>query len=125
MEDLEVFIAYYKPKTYIIEHRFGVERKSVSVDIQDLEVLDEIKTNTAKFVNLVHMLDASYLRRIVNKVDELNINIITIHDGFCVHFSEVGLLINYANEAFKMDESCGVFHNINKFGPLASNSIII
>jgi len=120
-----VFIAYYKPKIHIIEYRFGVERKSVSVGIQDMEIFDEMKTKTAKFVNLVHMLDASYLRRIVNKVDELNINIITIHDGFCVPFSDVGLLINYANEAFKMDEGCGIFCNINKFEPLASNSIII
>ena len=125
MEDLEVFIAYYKPKTHIIEYRFGTERKSVSIGIQNTEVLDEIKTNTAKFVNLIHMLDASYLRRIVNKLDELNINIITIHDGFCVPFSDVGLLINYANEAFKMDEGCGVFCDINKFRLLASNSIIV
>ena len=125
VEDFELFIDYYKPKSVVIEYIFSKKRKSITIEVADLHNIDEKKTEISALVNLIHMLDASFLRRLVRKLNELDVRIITIHDGFLVPFYEVDFLIICANDAFMVTEDCGIFKNINCDITIESNSILI
>jgi DNA-directed RNA polymerase len=123
--DLEVFINYFKCETYVIEYKFNGVRKSITMQYANYNKIDIQKTDIALFVNAIHMLDASFLRRIVIEMSQLNVCIVVVHDGFGVPFFDVGNLILYANEVFLIEENLSVFDNINKDLTVNSNSIII
>ena len=77
-------------------------------------VIDDRKTNVALFVNLIHMLDAYYLRRIVTKLHKNhNIDIFTIHDGFAIEYESVDLLVLIANTSIPMSLDLKLGENIN------------
>jgi hypothetical protein len=103
--DIFVPTKYFNVKTEDI--RWYTNNKGVftiSYQQADFTSEDNKKTKTAAFVNCVHALDASYLRRIIISCNDYNIKVGTIHDGFLVVFFKSGLLINIANRAFRLDE---------------------
>ena len=56
--------------------------------------VDSSKTNTAMFVNTVHLIDAYYLRKIVNTLyDEYDIKILCVHDGFGIDYTQIDKLM--------------------------------
>jgi hypothetical protein len=125
VSDFKIHINYYKAKKVIIEYKILNKRKSVVINTVDTNSIDKQKTEIATFVNTIHMLDAAYLRRLVRKLKGVGIHSVTIHDAFCVPFYDVGFLILYANDAFLIDEDCGIFTNINKNINVKSESILI
>ena len=125
VEDLEVYIDYYIVKTYVIVYKINGVRKSITIPYTDFNSLDISKIEKSTFVNLIHQLDAAYLRRLIRIMNNLDINIITIHDAFIVSFYNVGFLILYANEVFNINQDCGIFININDKIQINSNSILV
>ncbi len=58
------------------------------------------KTKVAAYVNIIHALDASYLRLIVEGCHQAEIPLIAIHDGFGVPYNQAHNLVNLANKCF-------------------------
>ena len=58
------------------------------------------KTRTALYVNVIHSLDASYLRLITHYCAQAHTPLIVIHDGFGVPFYQAQLLTSIAAQAF-------------------------
>lgn len=125
VSDFELYIDYFKVKNVVIEYKFLGKRKSLVIDVVDNNIIDKKKTETAIFVNLIHMLDSSFLRRLVLKLNEADIRSLTIHDSFCVSFYDVGFLILYANDSFCVEENCNIFLDINAGLSIKSESILI
>lgn len=123
--DFKIHIDYFNTKKAVIEYKILNQRKSVVINLVDTSSINEAKTEVATFVNTVHMLDAAYLRRLVRRLKDVGICSVTIHDAFCVPFYDVGFLILYANDAFLIEEDCGVFLHINKDIVVKSESILI
>jgi hypothetical protein len=66
-------------------------------------VIDIKKTLRSSFVNVIHMLDAFYLRRIVISLKKnYNINIFTIHDGFAIGYGDVSCILFVAGNALPL-----------------------
>lgn len=123
--DFKIHINYFNTKKVVIEYKILNKRKSMVVNIVDINSINKQKTEIAAFVNTIHMLDAAYLRRLVRKLKVVGIHSVTIHDAFCVPFYDVGFLILYANDAFLINEDCGIFTNVNADVNVKSESILI
>lgn len=125
LDDIKLYNEYYLTKKYTIEFRVGGVRKSITLQEADPKKIDKKKTDLAKFVNLIHMLDAYYLRKITQKMGLLGIDILTIHDAFALPYYEVGVLLLYANDVFSVTGGSNLQVNINLKTNINSNSILI
>ena len=118
VEDIKMHVNYNVLEYNQLEVNIGGKRYTsgnVRVkNVDGLNVVDNGKTKSAAIVNCVHMLDASYLRRIVKYLkNNYNINIVTIHDGFGIQFYSVDLLLYAAIKSFKINENMGLINGIN------------
>lgn len=119
LQDIKMHNFYYnKSKNIVFYEKLPKldcskrDRHSVSLNYLIFQNLDKYsklnkgvtysinKTKTACYVNAIHCLDASYLRRIAFYCKLYGISILVIHDGFGVAFNKVNLLIDIANIAF-------------------------
>jgi hypothetical protein len=123
LSDISIPIAYYQPAHQVIyyEHPYTTERtrNSLSIPIslfnqKDLywkilqkrnfkNFINMQKTNNAKYVNIIHALDALYLRNIALYCLWYNIPIATIHDGFALPYIYGSWILSAANKAFFQD----------------------
>lgn len=122
---------YYKPRIKDLEYSFDKQKtKRLSVSFQ-LKVTanntaDLPQTERACLVNIIHLLDASYLRHIVRNYAISKTPILVIHDGFGVPFYEVSSLLFFANKAFNINEDLNIFYKINKeYAIIQSSTIVI
>lgn len=113
LEDIQIPVSYYKEKVLDIRFKNENSISTIQYTATNYEELDEIKTDIAIFVNCIHALDASYLRRIILMCSDLGIVVGPIHDGFCIPFYTSNMFIYIANKAFFINEVDYIFGNIN------------
>lgn len=96
--------------------RFSITFQSLSDNLDLQKIYRSLRPN------LVHSLDASYVRLVV---DRLPWGIITIHDSFGIDILNVSLLLNIANTAINELHLKEKFYLIRKSEILGSNFILL
>lgn len=93
-DNSEAYLEYLKTKIVRVDKIINNQRRTMSFTTLTSE-LDLKKIFTSFRPNLIHSLDATYLRLILQK---LPYGIITIHDSYGIDILSVKLLIRIANE---------------------------
>ena len=66
------------------------------------------------FVNTVHLIDAYYLRKIVNTLDEeYGIKILCVHDGFGIDYTQIDKLMVVACQKIITNLDIGIVDTNN------------
>ena len=82
-----------KTKKGVVRFTLGNQKIKINKET-NRPYVDSSKTNTAMFVNTVHLIDAYYLRKIVNTLyDEYDIKILCVHDGFGIDYTQIDKLM--------------------------------
>jgi len=128
VDDLTMFIRYYTLKQRQVDIRITTTVNNISTTTrftmgnQDRKLneneqpeIDFKKTVTACFVNVVHMLDSLYLRRVVKLLKErYDISIFTMHDSYAIEFTQVNTLLLVAGDAIQVNTDLGILPTENK-----------
>jgi len=82
-----------KTKKGVVRFTLGNQKIKINKETNKPYV-DSSKTNIAMFVNAVHLIDAYYLRKIVNTLyEEYGIRILCVHDGFGIDYTQIDKLM--------------------------------
>ena len=100
-EDSNVNLIYYKHKIHYIDIKIDNEiRKTKKIKNIDYSKINYKKIYTSIRANIAHWLDAIFLRKLVNRLEN---PIFTIHDEFAIDFLNTDSLIILANEIANED----------------------
>lgn len=81
------------------------KRKKITLSKYDIDenknhILNKNKQINSFVPNFIHSMDASNIILLMKKANNLNINIVTIHDCFGIHANHTELLSHLVKEAF-------------------------
>lgn len=122
--DISISLSYYKMEKREINIFLNKKRYSMA-NYDATNILDTEQMQIAALPHIVHGLDALYARRIINLVNEFNIEIFTIHDAFAVPFYQLDLLIIAAWDSIKIEEKFNFTEKTNEKVKIDSITILI
>ena len=95
--------------------RFTLGNQKIKINKEtNRPYVDSSKTDIAVFVNTVHLIDAYYLRKIVNTLDEeYGIKILCVHDGFGIDYTQIDKLMVVACQKIITNLDIGIVDTNN------------
>lgn len=95
--------------------RFTLGNQKIKINKEtNRPYVDSSKTDIAMFVNTVHLIDAYYLRKIVNTLDEeYGIKILCVHDGFGIDYTQIDKLMVVACQKIITNLDIGIVDTNN------------
>ncbi len=102
-----------KTKKGVVRFTLGNQKIKINKETNKPYV-DSSKTNIAMFVNTVHLIDAYYLRKIVNTLyEEYGIRILCVHDGFGIDYTQIDKLMVVACQKIITNLDIGIVDTNN------------
>lgn len=102
-----------KTKKGVVRFTLGNQKIKVNKET-NVPYVDSSKTDIAMFVNTVHLIDAYYLRKIVNTLyEEYGIKILCVHDGFGIDYTQIDKLMIVACQKILTNLDIGIVDTNN------------
>ena len=126
LDDITINLTYYKSKKKRFDWQQNNKRQTIIWQVPVYEI-NNYKTELAIIPNLVHALDAKYMRQVLNSHKG---TCIVIHDAFLIDFANTENIILAAQQNINLKINYQFTHwkknpNNNKSITISSNSIII